>query len=151
MAGSAKPQNRFHNEGLTFLGSHGVSMIFENFDFSVLENPEFKEDSVREELIVPLVKFLGYKASGSSRVVRSMPLQHMFVSIGSKKNRISIIPDYVFYDDNKPYWVLDAKAPWEDITKTNHVEQAYSYAIHPDIRAELFALCNGKVLIGHPP
>lgn len=118
--------------------------MFEDFDFSILDNPEFKEDAVREELIVPLIKFLEYKSSGSSRVVRSMPLQHMFVSIGSKRNKISIIPDYVFYDNDKPYWIMDAKAPWEEITKTSHVEQAYSYAIHPDVRAELFALCNGK-------
>jgi hypothetical protein len=118
--------------------------MFENFDFDLLSNSEFKEDFVREELVLPIIKFLGYKPTGDSRVIRSKNLRHMFVSIGSKKNKISIIPDYVFLDNSKAYWVLDAKAPWEDVTKSSHVEQAYSYAIHPEIRAELFALCNGK-------
>jgi len=44
-------------------------------------------------------------------------------------------------------WVLEAKAPAVDIWKTQHVEQAYSYAIHSEIRVHLFALCNGKEFV----
>ncbi|WP_412485956.1 hypothetical protein [Shewanella chilikensis] len=117
--------------------------MFEDFDFSVLEDPYFKEDAVREELIVPIIKSLGYKISGSSRVIRSKPLVHPYVAIGSQQRKISIIPDYVFTSEEKPYWILDAKSPSEDIFKSKHVEQAYSYAIHPEIRAEYYALCNG--------
>ncbi len=40
-------------------------------------------------------------------------------------------------------WLLDAKSPGENIVSGKHVEQAYSYAIHPEIRAQYFALCNG--------
>lgn len=117
--------------------------MFGNFDFKILENPEFKEDAVREELVLPLIKALGYQVSGDSRIIRSKSLTHPYVAIGSKQRKISIIPDYVFLSEGKPYWVLDAKSPVEDITKSKHVEQAYSYAIHPEVRAELFALCNG--------
>lgn len=119
-------------------------MIFENFDFSVLEDPEFKEDSVREELVLPIVKALGYRVSGDSRVVRSRSLVHPYVALGSQQRKVSIIPDYLFLSDGKPYWVLEAKSPTEEITKSKHVEQAYSYATHPEVRAELYALCNGK-------
>lgn len=119
-------------------------MIFENFDFSVLEDPEFKEDSVREEIILPIVKSLGYQVSGDSRVVRSRSLVHPYVALGSQQRKVSIVPDYLFLSDGKPYWVLDAKSPSEDITRSKHVEQAYSYAIHPEVRAELYALCNGR-------
>lgn len=107
--------------------------MFEDFDFSLLDSPEFKEDSVREELILP--------------IIRSKTLEHPYVSIGSQPRKISIIPDYVFLSDDKPYWVLDAKSPSEKIRKSEHVEQAYSYAIHPEIRADLYALCNGKEFI----
>ncbi|MGO3345770.1 MAG: hypothetical protein ACTIM4_06970 [Marinomonas sp.] len=118
--------------------------MFESFDFSVLQDPEFKEDAVREEIILPLIKNLGYALTGNSKIVRSKSLVHPYVAIGSKQRKISIVPDYVFYSDNKPYWILDAKSPTEDIIKSKHVEQAFSYAIHPEIRAELYALCNGR-------
>ncbi|HFK5632192.1 TPA: hypothetical protein ACG0A5_004685, partial [Enterobacter roggenkampii] len=121
--------------------------MFDDFDFNLLSSDEFKEDSVREELILPIIKALGYKASGDSRVIRSKTLTHPFVSIGSQPRKISIVPDYVFLSNDRPYWILDAKAPNEKITKSMHVEQAYSYAIHPEIRAEMYALCNGNEFV----
>lgn len=121
--------------------------MFSDFNFEILSDVDFKEDSVREEIILPIIKRLGYSASGDNRIVRSKSLLHPFVSIGSKKNKINIYPDYVFLSDEKPYWVLDAKSPTEKITKSAHVEQAYSYAIHPEIRVRLYALCNGKEFV----
>lgn len=118
--------------------------MFNEFDFTLLDNPDFKEDSVREELIVPLIKKLGYLATGSNKIVRSKSLIHPYVAIGSKQRKVSIIPDYLFLCDNTTFWVLDAKSPTEDIVKSKHVEQAYSYAIHPEVRAKYYALCNGR-------
>jgi len=40
-------------------------------------------------------------------------------------------------------WVLDAKAPNQKIVNDDNVEQVYSYATHPEIRSNYFALCNG--------
>jgi hypothetical protein len=117
--------------------------MFDNFDFNVLKDPDFKEDSVREELIVPIVKALGYSSSGSAKVVRSKSLISPLVAIGSTQRKVSIIPDYLFLSDDKALWILDAKSPSEDIFKSKHVEQAYSYAIHPEVRAQMYALCNG--------
>ena len=34
-----------------------------------------------------------------------------------------------------------------DLDNSHHVEQAYSYAIHPEVRANLYALCNGRELV----
>ena len=118
--------------------------FYKDFDFQLLNNPEFKEDAVREELINPILKGLGYKAFGHNRIVYSKTLSHPFVKIGSKKRQINIIPDYLFEINGKYTWVLDAKAPDENITSGDHIEQVYSYAIHPDIQADIFALCNGK-------
>jgi hypothetical protein len=118
--------------------------MFNEFDFTMLNDPDFKEDSVREELIVPLIKKLGYLATGPNKIVRSKSLIHPYVAIGSKQRKVSIIPDYLFLCDNTPFWVLDAKSPTEDIIKSKHVEQAYSYAIHPEVRAKYYALCNGR-------
>lgn len=118
--------------------------MFTGFDFDVLNDADFKEDSVREELILPIIKALGYSLSGGAKVIRSKSLINPLVAIGSKQRKVSIIPDYLFLSNNKPLWILDAKSPTEDILKSKHVEQAYCYAIHPEVRAEMYALCNGK-------
>lgn len=123
--------------------------MFEHFDFSALEDPAFKEDSVREEIIAPLLRRLGYSPAGEPRVVRSKALTHPFVMIGSKKHGVVIIPDYTLLVEDEPVLVLDAKAPTEPVTRSRHVEQAYSYAIHPEIRCRHFALCNGRDLVVH--
>lgn len=59
--------------------------IYKNFDFSLLDDPDFKEDSVREELILPLLKKLSYKPSGINKIIRSKTLDHPFVKTGSVK------------------------------------------------------------------
>jgi hypothetical protein len=75
--------------------------IFCNFDFSLLDSPEFKEDSVREEIILPILKHLGYNASGKNKIIRSKTLVHPCVYIGTHKHEISIIPDYLMqFNDN---------------------------------------------------
>lgn len=115
-----------------------------DFDFSALDNPEFMEDSVREEILAPLLKALGYNATGNNKIVRSRKLEHPFVSIGCKRKEIFLIPDYVLEIENTPKWILEAKAPNEKLLNSSHVEQAYSYAIHPEIRAKYYALSNGR-------
>ncbi len=115
-----------------------------DFDFALLDSGEFKEDAVREEIVSPILKELGYSAGGLNRIVRSRSLSHPFVKIGSQERPVTIIPDYLLLAANKPAWILDAKAPGEPVTSGGHVEQAYSYAIHPDINSRYFALCNGR-------
>src|SRR5438045_2526127 len=104
--------------------------VLDGFDFNLLDHPEFQEDSVREEVIIPIIKGLGYSANKPNQIIRSRKLLHPFVSIGSKRKDIYIIPDYLFEVDGKPAWILDAKSPTEEIIKSQNVEQAYSYAIH---------------------
>lgn len=116
-------------------------MNFNHFDFNLLDSKDFKEDSVREELILPILKSLGYK---TEQIVRSKSLQHPFLKIGSKKRPINLVPDYLLKVEENYAWVLDAKAPNEIITSGEHIEQIYSYAIHPEIRTKFFALCNGR-------
>ncbi len=117
--------------------------VLEGFDFELINSPEFKEDSVREEIILPIIKGLGYNSNKPNQIIRSRKLLHPFVSIGSQKKDIYIIPDYLLEVNNKPAWILDAKAPTESLSKSKHIEQAYSYAIHSEVRVKFFALCNG--------
>ncbi|MBB1125802.1 type I restriction enzyme HsdR N-terminal domain-containing protein [Thiospirillum jenense] len=118
-----------------------MNQLFEHFDFAQLDSPDFKEDSVREVLILPLLKQLGYE---QPHIVRSKSLIHPFLKIGSQKRPIKLIPDYLLKVSNNYAWVLDAKAPNENIQSGDNVEQVYSYSIHPEVRSTFFALCNGR-------
>lgn len=122
-------------------------MLFKDFDFNVFDSPSYKEDAVREDIVAPILREIGYKPSGDIRMERSKPLVHPFVKIGSKDHKINIIPDYTLYLEDTPLLILDAKSPSEIIYKSRHVEQAFSYAIHPDVRAPYYGLCNGRELI----
>jgi len=115
-----------------------------DFDFRILDDPEFKEDAVREEILSPIIKALGYSAAGKNKIIRSRKLIHPYVSIGSQQKQIFIVPDYVMEIDGNPSWILEAKAPTEKILNSKHGEQAYSYAIHSEIRAKYYALSNGR-------
>lgn len=119
----------------------------DGFEFDVLDDPDFKEDSVREEIIAPIIKAVGYGPTKPFKIIRSKPLEHPFVSIGSARKKITCIPDYLLEVNDRYAWILEAKGPNENILEGKHVEQAYSYAIHSEIRVPLFALCNGREFV----
>ena len=121
--------------------------MFDGFDFKVLDDPAFKEDAVREEIIAPILRRLGYQPSGRARIQRSKTLTHPFVRIGVRRHPVNIVPDYTLMYDVRPILIIDAKMPSEEIIRSPHVEQAYSYAIHPEVRCDHYALCNGRMLV----
>lgn len=127
--------------------AHMKELPLDSFDFSELSSPDFKEDAVREEIVKPILDALGYSVSGKYKIQRSKKLRHPFVKTASGKRRITIFPDYILSVDGKHAWVLDAKSPDEQITAGENREQVYFYAIHPDVRAKLYGLCNGKEFV----
>jgi DNA modification methylase len=116
--------------------------LFGQLDFNkITSNPNFKEDSVRAFIIDPLLKQLGYL---QPNIVLSKTLNHPYLKVGSnKKIAIKLIPDYSLKVEENFAWVLDAKAPAQQVTDSDNIEQVYSYATHPEIRSTYFALCNG--------
>ena len=121
--------------------------MFTDLDPSLLDDPGFKEDSVREVIITPLLTRLGYSPSGPNRIARSKSLTHAFIYAGTRRVPVTLIADYTLFSEQTALLVLDAKRPAEDILSRENVQQVYSYAIHPEIRAQHFALCNGKMLV----
>jgi len=114
-----------------------------NYSF---DDPDFKEDSVRELILAPILSKLGYLPSGETRVIRSKSLKHPFIRIGTRNHPVTVIPDYTLAHADTPIFILDAKGPRENILDHSHVQQAYSYAMHPEIACREFGLCNGKEL-----
>ena len=124
-----------------------------DFDFSLLDNKEFKEDSVREDIIAPLLKELGFESKKSQEgltLKRSIKLNSDTI-LGSNKSIKSkdlIIPDYVLYIEGEVQCILDAKAPTVKIDFYSNAErQVFYYAINKEMKAPFYALCNGKYFI----
>lgn len=118
--------------------------IFDGIDFNNLPK-DFKEDSVREEIIMPFLKCLGYSAFDQLNcIIRSPHLEHPFIQFGTKSNKVKEIPDYLIKVNKKNAFILEAKSPSENILTGKNVEQAYSYAINREVQVTRFVLCNGK-------
>ena len=124
-----------------------------DFDFSLLDNKDFKEDSVREDIIAPLLKELGFESKKSQEgltLKRSVKLASDTI-LGSNKSikaKDLIIPDYVLYIEGEVQCILDAKAPTVKIDFYSNAErQVFYYAINKEMKAPFYALCNGKYFI----
>jgi 16S rRNA G966 N2-methylase RsmD len=115
--------------------------LFGALDFAKIpEDRDFKEASVRADIIDPLLKKLGFT---SETILREKALQSPFLRTGSTTRPVNLIPDYVLKVAESCAWVLDAKAPNQKVINDENVEQVYIYAMHPEIRSNYFALCNG--------
>jgi hypothetical protein len=123
-----------------------AQVMFQHFHPQMFSDPNFKEDSVREVIIVPLLSRLGYHPTGNQTVVRSKALVQPFIYVGTRRHPVTIIPDYTLEFQGYPVLVLDAKSPSESVTSAGNVQQAYSYSVHPEVRTKHFALCNGRRL-----
>lgn len=69
--------------------------MFQHFDKKLFSDPDFKEDSVREVIIAPILSKLGYHPVGEDRIVRSKTLVQPFIYVGTKRHPVKIIPDSV--------------------------------------------------------
>ena len=117
-------------------------MDLPTFDFD-----QMGELDVRGEIIDPLLKHLGYRASTGWNIIRGQSLRYPRVYIGLKKpNKDPILrseADYICDVEKKVRWVIEAKSPSVKI-ELDEIEQAYSYANHPEVRAVYFCVVNGR-------
>jgi DNA modification methylase len=114
--------------------------LFGNLDFNEIETKGFNEEEVRAVIVDPMLKELGFN---HENIMRNKPLKSPFLKSGSKRRPVNLIPDYAMKVKNGFAWILDAKASNQKIINSDNVEQVYSYATHPEIRSNYFALCNG--------
>lgn len=108
---------------------------------------EMNEQDVREEVIAPLIRKLGYRSGTEHHVIREQGLRYAFAFLGRKDPgkdvEIRGKADYILEAQRRVRWVVEAKAPQVEIDAEG-IEQAFSYANHAEIRAVYFALCNGR-------
>ena len=118
-------------------------------DLSRIHQSDFKEDSVRETVIMPILVALGYRDSAEAEfaIQRSVTLVDPWVKTGSRAVEIApVFPDYLLRHRGKALLILEAKAPGVKIDEGQAVHQAFFYAIHPEIKVTHFALCNGHYI-----
>ena len=102
------------------------SSIFDGLNFaSIANDPNFKEDSVREEIIMPILRKLGYDPAS---IIHGPQLRAPFLRRGSKCYPVRLVPDYVLKIDSSYVCVIEAKAPKHSVNDQDSIEQAFSYA-----------------------
>jgi hypothetical protein len=118
--------------------------------FEPLKFEELNESDVREEVIAPLLRALGYRSGTDNNVVREQLLRYPRVFRGRKNPPKDPLlrgkADYILEVQGAVRWVIEAKAPDVEIG-ADEIEQAWSYANHPEVRAVYFALCNGHQFV----
>ena len=117
--------------------------------FPPLPFETFNETDVREEVITPLLRELGYRAGSENSIIREQTLRYPRQSLGLKNAKkdpeLRGKADYILVVGGRLSWVIEAKAP--DVTiDVEAVEQAWTYANHPEIRAIYHAICNGRTV-----
>ncbi len=118
--------------------------MFEPLNFSSLN-----ETDIREEVLAPLIRLLGYRSGTEHDVIREQSLRYPRIFLGRKNAKKDPIlrgkADYILEAACKVRWVIEAKPPTQPIGQDD-VEQAYTYANHPEVRAVYFVLSNGRTL-----
>jgi hypothetical protein len=116
-------------------------MEFPPYDFDALN-----EADIREEIIAPLLRSLGYRSGTENNVIREQPLNYPKSFLGCKKGSDPILrgrADYICEVQQQVRWVIEAKSPDAALDREAE-EQSWSYANHPEIRAVYFCLTNGR-------
>lgn len=117
-------------------------MDFPQFDFNQLN-----ETDVREEIISPLLRELGYRSGTSNNIIREQMLKYPKIQLGRKNpGKDPLVRgkfDYLCEVKNLICWVIEAKSPDIEIC-LDDIEQAYTYANHPEVRAVYFCITNGR-------
>lgn len=105
------------------------------------------ETDVREELVRPLLTRLGYKHGTDSYVRTELPLSYSQAFLGRKNpSRDPILrgrADYICGVVAAGTWVIEVKRPDEPLDRAT-IQQAHTYAAHPEVAAYYFMVTNGK-------
>lgn len=107
------------------------------------------ETDVREEVAAPLLALLGYERGTVNDILRELSISYDRNFLGRKKNNDPPLrgrADYVLSVTGAGRWVLEIKSPSESITK-DAIDQAISYARHPEVSATYAVVLNGRRLV----
>jgi hypothetical protein len=105
------------------------------------------ETDVRETVVRPLIERLGYQHGTEANIITEKTLRYEKAFLG-RKNPKKDPPlvgraDYICEVVSFGRWVVEVKAPEQPISQ-DAIEQAHTYASHPEIAATFFLVTNGR-------
>ena len=105
------------------------------------------ETDVREAVVRPLIERLGYRHGTEANIITEKTLRYERAFLGHKnpKRDPPLVgrADYILEVVSFGRWVVEVKAPAEPISQ-DAIEQAHTYASHPEIAATFFLVTNGR-------
>jgi predicted type IV restriction endonuclease len=108
------------------------------------------EADIREEVIAPLLRRLGYESGTDHDVIREQLLRYPRQFLGRKDSKrdpeLRGKADYILEIRKHLRWVIEAKPP-NALIESDDIQQAWTYANHPEVRAVYFGICNGRSLL----
>ena len=113
----------------------------------VLSFDTMNETDVREVIVRPLIERLGYQHGTDANIITEKTLRYEKAFLG-RKNPTKDPPligraDYICEVVSFGRWVVEVKSPSEVLSR-DVVEQAHTYASHPEIAASFFLITNGR-------
>jgi hypothetical protein len=106
------------------------------------------ETTVREAIVSPLLKRLGFDYFGADgKILTEKPLRYERAFLGRKNAKkdppLAGRADYICEVSSYGRWVVEVKRPSEELSQ-DVVEQAHTYANHPEVAASYFLVTNGR-------
>lgn len=121
--------------------SNDGSGMFDAYDFG-----RMNETDVREAIVFPVIRQLGYRHSSANDIITELSLRYPKQFVGRKKKSDPDLrgkADYILEVDRRLRWVVEVKAPSEAIDDDVR-QQAYSYAVHAEIQGLFYVVTNGR-------
>lgn len=115
--------------------------MFGPFDFS-----RMNETDIREQILVDLLRVLGYRHSSPNDIITEQPLRYSALALGRKKKtdpKLRGKADYILEVEKRLRWVIEVKSPAAPLSEDDR-DQAWSYAIHPEVKALFYLVSNGR-------
>ena len=109
---------------------------------------DMNETDVREIIVRPLLAKLGYEHGTDNNIRTEQTFRYGKAYLGrknpSKDPPLTGRADYILEVIGVGRWVVEVKAPSEEISR-GVVEQAHTYAAHPEVAALFFLVTNGRM------
>lgn len=102
-----------------------------------LDTNGMNEADVREAIIAPLIRLLGYDDSTTFSPKRELHLDYL----GSP-----LRADYALRFWKENFWIIEAKKPQSGKFSQENLLQGLQYAAHPLVNASLIVLCDGEAI-----
>jgi hypothetical protein len=104
------------------------------------------EADVREDIAVPFLRALGYARGTENDIEREHFLRYEALQLGRKKSNdlpLGGKADYLLTVAGAGRWILETKPPDEKVD-LDTIDQAISYARHPEVCGHYAAILNGR-------